>query len=227
MITQPVVDGLCAELSLGWTGRDFDALSQELAPYLVAMEAHFKSGEAVASHIANAASLCAPITEITDPYQLYDTAEGTVSRESFEVKEYPAYWITTHVSTVPVVLLLLKRPPEPLEALTDLCLRCSAATGKRVGDTRYLQWNQPGFSWKLHTDDEYEGVSSRVHVPLVTTPQNLFAWADTLDAPRREWRLTTHLERGKAYHARTDVPHTAINEHPTDGRVHLILDVAS
>ena len=35
-----------------------------------------------------------------------------------------------------------------------------------------------------------------------------------------------HLERGKVYQTKVDVPHTVYNEHPTDGRLHLILDVA-
>jgi hypothetical protein len=35
-----------------------------------------------------------------------------------------------------------------------------------------------------------------------------------------------HLERGRMYETRTDVPHTALNEHPSEGRLHLILDVA-
>jgi hypothetical protein len=221
------LDTLCQELAVNWTERDMAELELELAPYIAAVRRHLASKHAIPSHVPGAGSICVPITSITDPEELYREAAGTVSQEQFEVEEFADYWITTHYSTVPVVILLLKQKCEPLEKLADLCLRCSNALGAPVGGNCYFQWNTPGFWWKLHTDDEYEGVSSRVHVPFITTPQNVFAWAPTLDAPRPQWLLERHLERGKVYVTRTDVPHTAMNEHPTDGRLHLIIDVGS
>lgn len=228
MITTEIdLDTLFSELQIGWATSDMAALEAELAPWTEAMGRHLGSGERIASHVRGASSLCVPITPVTDPHELYRNAEGEVSCESYEVKEYDDYFVTTHVSTVPVVILLLKTRHWPLPALDALCARCARRLGRPMGETRYFQWNQPGFGWTLHTDDDYEGVDTRVHLPVVTTPQNYFAWAATLDAPRSEWLLETHLERGKVYRTRVDVPHTAFNEHPTDGRLHLILDVAA
>jgi hypothetical protein len=123
------------------------------------------------------------------------------------------------------VLLLLKAGSGLPPKLRRLGQACSDAIGSPVGGTSYLQWNMPGFGWRLHTDDEYEGVRSRVHVPLRTTPENLFAWAPRTDAREDEWVLSVHLERARVYVVRTDVPHTAVNRHPSEGRLHLIMDV--
>jgi hypothetical protein len=184
-------------------------------------------GRDIPSHIKGTASVCVPLTSITDPADLFAQASGTVSAESYCIEEYPDYYITVHFSTVPVVILVLKKNHLPLAKLDDLCERAGAVVGARVGGDRgcYFQLNLPGFGWRLHTDDEYEGVASRVHLPVVTTPQNVFAWAPALNSPREEWLLETFLEPGKVYHVRTDVPHTAINEHASDARLHLILDV--
>jgi hypothetical protein len=219
------VGSLCAELEIGWSEADLRELEAEIAPYTDALREHLASGAEIPSHIPGTGSVCVPITHVTDPWELYRDAEGEVSQERFEVFEHPTYWITVHFSTVPVVLLLLKSRVGPLVRLNELCARCAEALGAPVGETRYLQWNLPGFAWTLHTDHDYEGVESRVHVPLVTTPQNLFAWADSLEAKREDWLLSLHLERGRAYMTRTDIPHTALNEHPSEGRLHLILDV--
>jgi hypothetical protein len=225
----PVVDvsSLYREIPLGFTEADCAALEAELRPHTDALVLHLGSGETIASHLAGTASVCVPITDITDPHELYREATGTVSGERFECREYPDYWVTTHHSEVPVVLLLLKRSPPPPSTLHRLCRACSDALGAQVGGTCYLQWNMPGFGWKLHTDDEYEGVRSRVHVPLRTTPENLFAWAPRTDSREDEWVLAVHLKRGGVYVVRTDVPHTAVNRHPSEGRLHLIMDVAS
>ena len=71
------------------------------------------------------------------------------------------------MSTVPVVILLSKRNHAPFPCLFDLCDRCARYLSAPVGPNCYLQCNLPGFAWQLHTDDEYEGVSSCVHVPMI------------------------------------------------------------
>lgn len=227
MTDSTMIGALCVELQIGWTSSDASRLDAELAPYYALLRAHAATREPIPSHIPGTGSICVPITDVTEPYELYQDAAGTVRSESFTVAEYDDYWLTTHVSTVPVVILLAKHRYSPFRALEDLCERCARHIGERVGGNCYLQWNLPGFAWQLHTDDDYEGVSSRVHVPLVTTPQNVFAWAPHLDTPRGQWLLERHLERGHVYLARTDVPHTAINEHPFEARLHLIIDVGS
>jgi hypothetical protein len=221
------VADLCSELDVGWGARDLEELEADLAPYTGALFRHLGSGDEIASHVPGSGALCVPITDVIDPHQLFAEALGDVGRESFEVRDFGGYFLTVHHSTVPVVMVLLKTRHGPLAKLEELCARSSAELGAPMGQARYLQWNQPGFGWPLHTDDDFDGVATRVHVPLVTTPQNRFAWAPSLDAPRSQWLLETHLERGKVYRTRVDVPHTAWNEHPTDGRLHLILDVAS
>jgi hypothetical protein len=218
---------LSRRLLLDWTEDDLLSLECELSPYIEAMRRHFTLGRPVQSHLPRTASLCSPITEITNPEELYRKASGTVSGESYEAEEYEDYWLVTHQSAVPVAILLLKRYPGPLPRHDALCRRCGAALGVGVGSTSYFQWNLPGFTWAMHTDDEYEGVSERVHVPFYTNPQNLFVWAATLDATPDQWLLAQYLERGKVYLTRTDVPHTTINDHPSEARLHLILDVAA
>lgn len=218
---------LSRRILLDWTESDLVALERELSPYVEAMRRHFALGRPLQSHLPRTASLCSPITETTDPWELYREAAGSVSREPFEAEEYEDYWLVTHQSAVPVAILLLKRYPGPLPRHQALCRQCAAELGVAVGATSYFQWNLPGFTWAMHTDDEYEGVWERVHVPFYTSPENLFVWAATLDATSKEWLHVQHLERGKVYVTRTDVPHTTVNRHPTEARLHLILDVAA
>lgn len=225
MNTATVSDVLCRELDVAWSDADHRRLNAELRPFVTLITRHVESGAEIPSHLPGTGSICTPITSITDPYELYRDAAGAVNQEQFSVQTFEDYWITTHVSAVPVVILLSKRNFAPFPSLEELCARCTRVLGEPVGSNCYLQCNLPGFAWQLHTDDDYEGVSSRVHVPLITTPQNLFAWAPALDSPRPAWLLELHLEAGHAYVTRTDVPHTAINEHPTDARIHLIIDV--
>ncbi len=221
------IGSLCRELPVPWTAEDFAQLARELRPFTDAIADHYASGAAVASHVPGSSSLCVPITDVTDPHELYRTADGSVSQERYEVQEHDEYWVTTHHSTVPVVLLLLKHRQGPRPKLDELCRVSSQALGLPVGGNCYFQWNMPGFWWRLHTDDEYEGVAQRLHVAFKTTPENIFAWAAGPDDPRDAWLLERHLEPGKVYLTRTDVYHTTVNGHPSEGRLHLILDVGS
>lgn len=217
---------LCRVLDVGWTTENLIQLDRELEPYVRCIEQHIALGRRVDSHLAGTGSICVPITTISTPQELFESAAGSVKSEPYEAREFDDYWLTTHFSTVPVVILLLKRWPGPLPTLAKLFHLCSQATGKRVGGNTgsYLQYNLPGFSWSLHTDDDYEGVRSRVHVPLITNERNTFAWAPTLDA-WGDWLLDMHLERGKVYETRTDIPHTTFNKDADLARLHLILDV--
>jgi hypothetical protein len=228
------IDTLCNQLPVAWTAADQRALEDELSPYVDALRGHLSSGQSVPSHIEGSGCLQAPITEVTDPHQLFHRAaqEGAgVGLTRYEAIEYDDYWITVHPSDtdrqppVPVVMLLLKRHPGPLPRLADLCARASEAVGARVGGCVFLAWNLPRFHWELHTDDEYEAVYSRVHLPLRTTPENLYVWARDRKSAWGDWLFQQHLEQGKLYHVRVDVPHTVVNNHPNEGRLHLILDV--
>ena len=227
--TAPRIDvsSLCRELPIGWTAADMAELESEFPPYLSALRHYLSLGVEIPSHIQGAGSVCVPITPVTTPEELFRQAAGSVGCEKYRVDEFADYWITVHFSTVPVVILLLKKSCLPLPKLAEFCGRCSRFAGGRVGgpNSAYFQMNLPGFGWTLHTDDEYEGVASRVHLPLVTTPQNVFAWAPDVSSKREDWLLEVFLERGKVYQVRTDVPHTAINRHPSQARLHLILDV--
>jgi hypothetical protein len=228
------VDTLCTRLPVTWTEADLAELERELSPYGVMFQQHLVSHASIPSHIERSGSLQAPLTELTDPHALFREAAQAgsgVGSVRFEAREYPDYWMTVHAGNatreayVPVVMLIPKRSPMPLRKLTDLCARCTEAVGARVGGVMFLAWNLPRFSYDLHTDDEYEAVYSRVHLPLRTTPENLFVWARDCEAPWGDWLRATHLEQGRLYQVRTDVPHTVINGHPTEGRLHLILDV--
>ena len=221
---------LCYEMDIGWSVRDVDELQAQLEPYTNAVLRHLNAGCEIPSHLAGTHAICAPVTSITDPYQLYNDTDGDVSDESFEVQEFDDYWITLHYSNVnvPIVILLLKQNCTPLAKLDELCDLCGRQLGFEAGgDTgAYIQWNGPNFGWAIHTDDDYEGVDSRIHVPLITSPQSFLCFAETLDAKEDEYILKVHPERGKIYRMNTTVPHTALNKNPVDGRLHLIVDVA-
>lgn len=225
---------LCAELPVRWTESDMAEIERDLRPYTAMFQAHLETGHGVPCHIEGSGCLQAPITAINDPDELFrDAAAGGagVGSVRYEVREYPGYWMTIHPSDterrppVPVVMLLLKRPSWPLAKLEELRARCAEVVGARVGLSIFLACNLPRFSWDLHTDDEYEAVCSRVHLPLRTTRENLFVWAESRRSRWGDWLRAAHLERGRLYQVRTDVPHTVINDHPTDPRMHLILDV--
>ena len=226
---------LCRALTLAWSADRLTALEAELAPYLTHLRGHLASGVALPSHIEGSGCLQAPIGEARDPREMFRRAaeEGAeVGNREFEVHEYRDYWVTVHpsdsdrVPTIPVVMLLLKRPPRHFPELDRLRAAAAEVVGARVGGCTFLALNLPRFHWDLHTDDEYEAVSSRVHVPLHTTPDNLFVWARTCKSPWGDWLLARHLERGTVYQVRTDVPHTVINNDPCHARLHLIMDVA-
>jgi hypothetical protein len=225
---------LCRELTLPWSSDRLTAVEAELAPYLVPLRSHLRSGRTLPSHIEGSGCLQAPVGEPADPREMFRRAaeQGAgVGSKEFHVHEYGDYWVTVHPSdsdripTIPVVMMLLKRPPRQFPELDRLREAASAAVGAPVGGCTFLAFNLPRFHWDLHTDDEYEAVFSRVHVPLETTPENLFVWARERKSPWGDWLLARHLERGKVYQVRTDVPHTVINNHPGDGRLHLIMDV--
>jgi hypothetical protein len=218
---------LCQELDIALSERDVERIECELSGHVSLLRHYLMTVPEIPSHIPGTSSVCVPITSLTDPDELFRRAEGTVNSERFQVTEYEHYRVTVHYSTVPVVILLPKvsyAPRPNLQALSD---KCSDLIGARVGgDTGvYLQYNQPRFWWALQTDDEYEGVASRVHLPLLTNADNLLAWAEHVEATEENWIAVRRLERGKIYRLRTDIPHTALNRHPTDGRLHLILDV--
>jgi hypothetical protein len=225
---------LCRELNLDWSAHRLTALEAELAPYLRRLRGHLSSGDILPSHIEGSGCLQAPIGEDCDPEEMFrratEAGAGVGSKE-FTVHEYSEYWVTVHpsdsdrVPTIPVVMMLLKRPPCRLPELERLRDAATAEVGARVGGCSFLAFNLPGFHWDLHTDDEYEAVSSRVHVPIDTTPENLFVWARDRKSTWGDWLLARYLERGKVYQVRTDVPHTVVNNHPSDGRLHLIMDV--
>jgi len=223
------VESLCRELAIGWSEEDQAGLERELAPYTDALAAHLRSGVPIPSHIEGSPALCAPITPFDHPADLFADAAGEVGEETWKATEYDEYWVTLHYSTVPVVMQVLKRPPRALPKLADLCRRAGEALGRKIGGDSgaYLQWIAPGYWWEIHTDDDFEAVDHRIHLPFDTTPECRFVWARTLEAERSDWVLAKHLMAGRVYCARVDVPHTAGNDHPTRGRLHLILDVGA
>ena len=82
---------LCRELDVAWSEPDLVALEAELKPFTDAIDRHYRAGRAIASHVPGSSSLCVPITDVTDPAELFRTAEGDVSREKYEVEEGISY----------------------------------------------------------------------------------------------------------------------------------------
>jgi hypothetical protein len=91
----------------------------------------------------------------------------------------------------------------------------------------FLAWLLPGFSWAMHTDHDnaYEQVGTRLHIPLITNPEAYYVWGRKREDGSEDWEVVEHLEPFRVHYVRVDVPHTVINRHETEPRLHLILDV--
>jgi hypothetical protein len=221
------LDYVTRELPLGWTPDEAEELLRALQPYVRWIESYLASGVEIPSHIPQSGSIAVPIGETTTPEALFGALGQQVT---YHVHEYDEFWVTVHYpNPEPVVTLLPKKLPGLPDKLVELCERCSAELGVKVGGIggMFLAWLLPRFSWAMHTDhdNKYEMVSARVQYPLFTTPRSLFVWGQWDDEGEEEWLLTKHLPAGKAHYVRVDVPHTVINAHPTRPRLHLILDV--
>lgn len=221
------LDYLQQEMAIEWTDEDARQLKHSLKPYLDWIRKFLESGEEFPTHIEHSGSLAVPIGVTTTPEALFATLGKDVS---FSVREYEEFWITVHYpNPEPVVTLLPKVLPGAPDKVMELCAKCSAALGVKVGgiDGMFLAWLLPGFSWAMHTDHDnaYEQIATRVHVPIFTNPQSLYVWGRKREGRDDEWLVTSHLSPGKIYHVRVDVPHTVVNEHDSLPRLHLILDV--
>lgn len=226
LTTIPLTD-VYRELEIGWTAADYRQLDDELSAYVRWIRAFLASGDPIPSHLDGSGSIAVPIGESTTPEVLF-AALGPGVR--FSMKEYAEYWVTVHYpNPEPVVTLLPKVLPGVPVKLLDLSARCSAALGAPVGGVggMFLAWLLPGFSWAMHTDHDnlYEQIATRVHVPLMTTPQSLWVWGRKDAGGREEWLRTLYLPPEHVHVVRVDVPHTVVNQHPTESRLHLILDV--
>jgi hypothetical protein len=221
------LDYLQREVAIDWTGEDARQLEAGLEPYLNWIRRFLGSGEDLPTHVERSGSLAVPIGNTTTPDDIFASlGEGV----SFSVREYEEFWITVHYpNPEPVVTLLPKVLPGTPDKVMELCVRCSDALGVKVGgpDGMFLAWLLPGFSWAMHTDHDnaYEKIATRVHAPIMTNPQSIYVWGRKREGQRDEWIATKHLEAGKIYHVRVDVPHTVVNGHDTLPRLHLILDV--
>jgi hypothetical protein len=214
---------LCLELETGLTEEQLSAIDTELALHTGMIRSHLAAGARIPSHIEGAAAVGVPIVPFTHPDELFASAGGTVADEEYELIEYPDYWMTVHHSDIPVVMLLPKKQGAKMHELCRLIERCEVLVGSTldIKTGMYLQWNSPGFRWTLHKDDEFDGVFSRVHVPLTTNQENQIRWRD--EAGRV--LLDRQLQRGKVYWLRTDVLHESENRSLSEPRLHLIIDV--
>lgn len=221
------LDYLQQEMSIGWSEEDARQLRLALDPYIEWIQKFLRSGEDFPTHIEGSGSIAVPIGDSTNPDDLFATLGDGVT---FSVREYEEFWITVHYpNPEPVVTLLPKVLPGAPEKLMELCEKCTRSLGTPVGGIggMFLAWLLPGFSWAMHTDHDnaYEQIATRVHVPIITTPESLYVWGRKRAGQEDEWLVTSHLEAGKIYHVRVDVPHTVVNQHGTEPRLHLILDV--
>ena len=215
-------------VTIDWTPSDYDQLLQELHVYVDWILDFLQSGQEFPSHIDGSGCLAVPICESTTPEALF-AALGDVGIE-YELQEHDEFWITIHYpNPEPVVTLIPKVLPGAPRKLIELCNACSQALGSRVGgpEGMFLAWLMPGFSWAMHTDHDnaYEQVGTRLHIPLITTPESVYVWGRKLNDGREQWEVVKHLEPYQVHFVRVDVPHTVVNRHKTEPRLHLILDV--
>lgn len=206
---------------------DLDALLRDMRPYLAWIEHFLASGTEFPSHIPGSGCLAVPVGETMTPEEMFAVLGDRIR---YEVSEYDDFWITVHYpNPEPVVTLLPKTLPGVPAAVSALTARCADAMGCPVGgaDGTFIAYLLPGFSWAMHTDhdNDYELVDARLHVPLLSSPDNLFVWGRKHDDGREEWLVRKHLAVGGVHYVRVDVPHTVVNNDPTRTRLHLIMDV--
>jgi len=214
-------------LPLSWSDSDYEALLNDLNPYVAWIDRFLKSGAPFPTHIEHSGCIAVPVGQSTTPTEMFAVLGDKVH---FTVQEHDEFWITVHYpNPEPVVTLLPKELPGIPSRLVDLCAECSRVLGFPVGGASgmFLAWLMPGFSWAMHTDHDnaYELVAARVHVPLITNADNFYVWGKKDEQGREVWMLMKHLEQWKAHDVRVDVPHTVVNRHTTEPRLHLILDV--
>lgn len=213
-------------LDTPWQPRQQCELEDSLAPYMAHLYELMRSGVQLKTHIPEAFSIALPICETVDPESLF----ATLGDVDYESKEYESFWLTTHYpNPEPVVTLIPKQLPGQPEPLVRLCELLSESLECAVGgsDGAFLACLSAGFSWAMHTDDDnsYELVRRRIHVPLRTNPQNIMIWGGWDEAGKEIYVRSEHLERGFLHAVRVDIPHTVINRHFWQPRIHLIIDV--
>lgn len=113
--------------------------------------------------------------------------------------------------------------PNPAISLPDEALPVIEAVCRYLGPgvdwlrhTAGLSRIVPGVSYVYHRDGQPADWITRVHVPLLTSPDCWFCWEP-------EGGRKVYMERGWAYSFNTMQPHNYGNDGTTD-RVHLLFD---
>lgn len=104
-------------------------------------------------------------------------------------------------------------PPEALPVIKTVCRHLGAGVTWERGCLSRLV---PGVRYGYHSDGQPSNWITRVHIPLVTSPDCWFAWEEQDGAK-------VYMEAGWAYAFNTIKAHSYANEGLTD-RVHLIFD---
>ena len=215
------------EIRFGWSSGEYDELRAGLATYLDWIGTYLESGDDLPSHVEGSGSIAVPIGETVHPDELFAAlGEGV----SFDCSEYDEYWVTVHYpNPEPVVTLIPKQLPGTPAKLDELCRRIGEQLGVPVGGVggMFLAYLLPGFYWAMHTDHDNkdEQTLARIQVPLITNPEAVFVWGRIHPGRREEWLVEKHLQADSAHYVRVDVPHTVINRHASEPRLHMILDV--
>lgn len=213
-------------LDTPWKSSQQRELEDSLTPYMRHLYDLIASGVQLKTHIPGAFSIALPICETIDPEGLF----ATLGDVEYESEEFENFWLTTHYpNPEPVVTLIPKELPGQPEPVVRVCDLLSDSLGCAVGgsDGAFLACLSAGFSWAMHTDDDnsYELVRRRIHVPLKTNKQSIMVWGGWDKTGKEIYVRSEHLERGLLHDVRVDIPHTVINGHSRQPRIHLILDV--
>lgn len=107
--------------------------------------------------------------------------------------------------------------PLPALALPVIEVVCRHLGGDWLRKTACLSRIVPGVSYIYHRDGQPSHWITRVHVPLLTSPDCWFCWEE-------EGGKKVYMERGWAYSFNTMKAHNYGND-GTTARVHLLFDV--
>lgn len=140
--------------------------------------------------------------------------------------EMPKDWIKEHPTAIKEWELqrtsAAEHFPKMLKVVTDFC-QAYSTHAQRI---RVMRLSASGGELARHSDITDRGAGTkdgqvcRFHVPLVTNPGVLFSVWD-----ERGGKMTRHMNVGELWYLDQRKPHQAINEDPTQERVHLVFDV--
>jgi len=94
----------------------------------------------------------------------------------------------------------------------------------------YVRWRilciKPRQTYSIHNDGWRQGYKNkRLHIPVITNPDAFLVFYESKLVGNGTQRIEHHnLKVGEIYEVDTTGPHTAVNYHPTEERIHIVAE---